>query len=98
MCTALEMTSCRHARLATTRGKSRRTSHKTRGRGRRHVPRLGKDPSSDYEIDVIDVIELDEDEAVEAFEATEPAPEMDPFDVTVLAEALSPPQRWTPST
>ena len=71
-------------------------SHKTRGRGRRHVPRLGKDPSSDYEIDVIDVIELDEDEAVEAFEATEPAPEMDPFDVTVLAEAPEPAPEMDP--
>ena len=104
MCTASEMTSCRHARLATTRGKSRKDrSHKTRGRGRRHVPRLGKDPSSDYEIDDIDVIELDEDEAVEAFEATEPAPEMDPFDVIArcAAEAPSPPPKrtveWTPS-
>jgi hypothetical protein len=94
------------------RGHKRRVakdrSHKTRRRGRRHVPRLGAHPSLDEEIDVIELgdvsaeVEMQGSEAPtvapepapqdEAFEAPEPAPEMDPFDVTALAEAPEPAQ------
>ena len=78
------------------RGHKRRVakdrSHKTRRRGRRHVPRLGAHPSLDDEIDVIELgdvsaeVEMQDSEAPsvapepapqdEAFEAPEPAPEM----------------------
>ena len=88
------------------RGVAKDRSHKTRRRGRRHVPRLGAHPSLDDEIDVIELgdvsaeVEMQGSEAPsvapepapqdEAFEAPEPAPEMDPFDVTAVAEAPEP--------
>ena len=83
MCTASEMTSCRHARLATTRGESRRIAVTRRGDAAGATfPALAPIPHLDDEIDVIDVIELDEDEPRRSRPSRPP----------------SPPQRWTPST
>ena len=80
------------------RGHKRRVakdrSHKTRRRGRRHVPRLGAHPSLDDEIDVIELGDVSTEVEMQGSEAPtvapEPPPEMDPFDVTALAEAPEP--------